>query len=106
MAETEIKERRQTCTDHCSTCGQHFHGLKAFDIHQRNGMCSYQAGEPGRQAISVWTEDGSCSKVKGCWENGQLVRWEYPVTIWQMTPREGDAERLLKLSGQAKARGN
>jgi hypothetical protein len=22
-----------TCTNHCSQCGQHFHSLKAFDIH-------------------------------------------------------------------------
>lgn len=99
---------RQTCTDHCRGCGEHFHGLGAFDLHRRGGEChnpetvvgaagSRKAGIPLLQA---WTHDGSCDKENGCWQDGKRVKWEEGVTVWQVAVSEAQRERLRELGGK------
>lgn len=87
--------RRQTCTDHCATCNQHFHGLKAFDAHlndngERVECCEgwvaiiIDRQQKIRPALQQWTTEGWCELQKGCWADGRRVSWEHPVTIWQV----------------------
>ena len=78
---------RQTCTDHCSTCGRHFHGLGAFDAHRRENTCGAPEtalNTKGRLVLQVWTLDGYCQLTPGCWRDGKRDHWEHPVTIWQV----------------------
>jgi hypothetical protein len=82
--------RAQTCTDHCSACGAHFHGLAAFDKHLKRVNESAKGERPyyelehlsGEDAgLHAWTTSGRCDFAG----NGM------PVTIWQMP---GSAERM------------
>lgn len=76
--------KRMTCTDHCATCGRHFHGLTAFDAHRKDGEClepSEVFSEKGRQKLQAWTEDGWCDKQS--WHDGKRTGWDHPVTVWQ-----------------------
>ncbi len=82
---------RQTCTDHCTACGQHFHGLKAFEYHQQGGQCNSpglvvakRGKREGQPLLQLWTATGSCNKELGCWVNGKILKWIEPVTIWQV----------------------
>lgn len=103
---TEAKERRRTCTDHAVCCGQHFHGLAAFDAHRKDGICrdasevlygvnSKRYGEPVLQA---WTASGSCALETGCYVDGKLDHYVEGVTIWQIAPTPEQAARLRELS--------
>jgi hypothetical protein len=102
---TETKERRRTCIDHCAGCGQHFHGLGAFDAHRKGGYChdplevlygpdSKRSGQPVLQA---WTTDGYCDKERGCWIDGKRDHYVEGVTIWQIASTPEQAAALLKL---------
>lgn len=87
-ADTKLPEgvKRQTCTDHCSTCGRHFHGTGAFDAHRQQGECVEPAeavNSKGAPLLQEWTTDGWCSLTPGCWEEGRKLRYAYPVTVWQ-----------------------
>jgi hypothetical protein len=93
---------RQTCTDHCD-CGQHFHGLKAFDAHfvrlpKRNkwGSKDYDLIHlPGQEVegLQAWTEDGWCDLCDPT---------EHPVTVWQVV--QSPAQKAwLEAQRQAKA---
>lgn len=92
---------RQTCTDHCAGCDQHFHGLGAFDAHRVNDACG-PAGDAkfakgkreGESILQVWTDTGSCDKMPGCWKDGKLNHWDEGVTIWQMSQTEEQKQRL------------
>ncbi len=77
---------RQTCTDHCGGCNQHFHGLKAFDAHRLGMKCTPGAEAIGRKdqpLLQAWTTNGWCSLQTGCRAEGHIVQWLNPVTIWQ-----------------------
>jgi hypothetical protein len=78
---------RKTCTAHCESCGQHFHGKTAYDAHRREGQCLVaavvQAKDSRNWLLQVWTAEGWCSLAKGCRREGKVVNWLYPVTIWQ-----------------------
>jgi hypothetical protein len=88
---------RQTCTDHCSKCGQHFHGLHAFDAHLRRvnegtnylGARSYDLDHVVGSTVGLqpWTTTSHCDFT------GQTE-----VTVWQRIPGAGDAARLAKLA--------
>ena len=82
--------RKQTCTDHCSTCGEHFHAEAAFMAHLDMGKCAplseavYHKGKrQGQPKLQLWTSDGWCQLAKGCYEDGQQVNYLHPVSIWQ-----------------------
>jgi hypothetical protein len=80
---------RQTCTDHCGSCGRHFHGLAAFDCHLVGGECQDPDGvenTKGRKLLRAWTEDGHCELSPGCAVDGQIVKSIHPVCIWQLIP--------------------
>lgn len=97
--QAEAGGRRQTCTDHCGTCGRHFHGLTAFDSHRRAFECLDPAtavSERGRQLLQVWTEDGWCDLDRRCWHGGERVPL-HPVTIWQQW---GDPARFAGARSQ------
>ncbi len=99
---------RQTCTDHCTGCGEHFHGLGAFDLHRRGGEClepmavlgTEGTKREGDHLLQIWTREGSCDKGRGCWDNGKRVRWDKPVTVWQVAVTEVQRERLSGLWGR------
>lgn len=97
---TTNKPKRQTCTDHCSTCGRHFHGLSAFDAHRRESQC-LEPGEAvttkGRQLLQIWTKAGWCELARESWVNGARVPL-HPVTIWQVATTEAQRERLAALN--------
>ena len=57
--------RRQTCTDHCSGCGRHFHSLGAFDAHMgeggsRQGGMTYELAHAVPPGLAPWTLQGVC----------------------------------------------
>lgn len=85
--EAVSKERapaRPTCTDHCSTCSRHFHGLTAFDAHRKDGECIEPLAaisERGKPKLQLWTAAGFCDK--NSWHNGKREGWDHPVEIWQ-----------------------
>ncbi len=81
---------RQTCTDHCGGCNQHFHGLGAFTAHRQAMRCTpgadvtfAQGKKKGQLALQAWTENGYCSLQTGCRAEGKVIKWLNPVTIWQ-----------------------
>jgi hypothetical protein len=94
---------RQTCTDHCSGCGRHFHGLGAFDAHlvrvptprNRWGTRGYELmHESGAEVgLQVWTYAGYCTMT------GEEVE---PVTVWQVIPSSQAAARWARLSQEAR----
>jgi len=95
--------RRQTCTDHCCGCGQHFHGLTAFDAHRVDGICReagevlYGAGKrQGQPILQVWTDEGCCDKEAGCWSEGKRLRYAEGVSIWQIAVTTEQRERLQR----------
>jgi hypothetical protein len=78
----------QTCTDHCRLCGQHFHGIGAYDLHRVGDVAiregpgrrrCVQGGEVrngrGQAALRIWTTTGVCTLGATPREEG--------VTIWQ-----------------------
>ena len=91
------------CTDHC-VCGQHFHGLGAFDAHRREGYCkdasealySGRGERSGQPVLQSWTESGLCDKSPGCYADGKRLDYVYGVTIWQIRPSEKQATWLAK----------
>lgn len=92
--------RRQTCTDHCSECGGHFHGLAAFDAHLhrvREGQnahgarsCELDHLDGATAGLEVWTTDGVC-------ELGRDAP-EQPVTIWRLPLTEAARSRLARMA--------
>ncbi len=88
---------RQTCTDHAVCCDRHFHSLKSFDLHRRGMTCNDPATIPNLQ---IWTENGSCDKMPGCFVNGERVKYIEPVVIWQVKESESDRKRLAALSSR------
>lgn len=84
---------RQTCTDHCSKCGQHFHGLTAFDAHLRrvnegvndHGSRSYDLDHAvgSNVGLQPWTTTGHCDLTD-----------QTGVTIWQRIPSAARARWL------------
>lgn len=99
----------QTCTDHCGRCGRHFHGVGAFDAHRRDGACAdplelaygVDSQRSGRLILQPWTTSGRCSLAAGCYADGRLVRYEEPVTVWQIAQT---AERTAALTALRAAR--
>ena len=94
------KPHKQTCTDHCTTCGRHFHGLKAFDAHRQSGECT----EPltavslkGRQLLQLWTADGWCELARESWDGEKRVPL-HPVDVWQVATTEEQRARLAGLA--------
>jgi hypothetical protein len=91
---------RQTCTDHAACCGRHFNGIRAFDTHRRGGVCNdptllyHEAGTP---VLQVWSNNGYCDKLPGCYRDGVRVRYEHPVTIWQTFKTPVELSRLEHL---------
>jgi len=88
---TETKTRRQTCTDHCAGCNQHFHGLGAFERHRQNGSCALggsavasKGKNVGQPLLQAWTEQGWCALQSGSTRDGVIVNWHHPVPIWQV----------------------
>lgn len=83
---------RQTCTDHCSGCGRHFHGLGAFDAHRvgdfgRDRRC----GDPVECGLEIWTDSGACELV---WPHVDgITVWHLPLSDWA---RQRAAERAGK----------
>lgn len=53
-----------------------------------------RAGQP---ALQVWTHEGACEHVPGCWVNGHRDHYEQPVTIWQVATTEQQREQLAAL---------
>ena len=101
----ERKPPRPTCTDHCTGCGRHFHGLAAFDRHRVDGHCTdpvgllmRSKGGDERPSLQQWTPDGYCDKERGCWEEGKRVRYVHPVTIWQVATTEEQRLALAELN--------
>lgn len=101
-------ERRQTCTHCCSElggCGQHFHGLGAFDAHLQRvheGLNRWDARTyelehlPGQKAgLEAWTEDGWCDLG---------AKDQHPVTIWHLPLTEARQEQLAKMRGEGASR--
>ena len=84
---------RSTCTDHAACCDRHFHGLGAFDLHRKSGVCTPPEDVlvKDRPALQVWTTDGYCRLGKGG------VVSEH-VTIWQKVMTELQREALQKLN--------
>ena len=86
---------KQTCLDHCARCDRHFHGLTAFDLHQRDGECldpssvlyGPDSKRSGDARLQAWTLDGWCNK---------RIRpgWDHPVTIWQVATTEEQRRRM------------
>ena len=89
------KERapaRPTCTWHCAACDRHFHSVNAFDAHRVDGECAepetvlskpsaqYPGGQP---KLALWTAEGHCDKMPGCWIHGVYQHHVSPVEIWQ-----------------------
>ncbi len=99
---------RLTCTSHCANCGEHFHGLGAFDLHRRGGECLNPGAilgaegtkREGTPLLQIWTHDGSCDKEVGCWRDGKRVRWSAPVTVWQVVITDAQRERLSEAWGR------
>lgn len=97
VIEEAPKQRRQSCTDHCGSCGGHFHGLGAFDAHRQNGECvdpAEAANRDGKLLLQVWTEAGSCELSRGAWKDGKRVRWSEPVVVWQKAQTEEQRARM------------
>ena len=101
---TERAPQRQTCTDHATCRDRCFHGLKAFDLHRQGGECLDPAtvairngARAGELALQVWTEEGYCDHLKGCWADGKRVKYEHPRTIYQVATTEVQREGLLRL---------
>lgn len=102
VIDEEAKVHRKTCTDHCATCGEHFHGLGAFDAHRRDGYClppESAANKDGKLLLQMWTEDGSCDHVKGNWKDGRRLRWAEPVVIWQKAITDEQRARMQAAFG-------
>lgn len=84
---SEPRTYAQTCTDHCSSCGEHFHGLGAFDRHLRRSsqrLNGYGAPEynldhvvGAEVGLQAWTTTGRCDLT------GER---QEPVTVWQVIP--------------------
>src|SRR3990167_6574888 len=105
---TEPRTARQTCTSHCASCNRHFSGLGAFDRHRTEDGCAdpesvvYVMGKrAGERQLQIWTEDGSCDKVKGCWVDGKRDHFEEGVVIWQVATTEEQRERMREAFGNA-----
>ncbi len=89
---------RPFCTDHCASCGCHFHGLGAFDLHRQDGECCDPAdvtatdrNSEQHPALQVWTDTGFCR-----WQ-GPSVRVNSPVAIWQVWQSPEHREALARL---------
>lgn len=85
---------RQSCKDHATCCDRHFSSLKAFDLHRPGSVCTDPAAIT---KLAIWTEEGSCKLMKGCYVNGKLVHYEEPVIIWSIAISPEELERLAKL---------
>jgi hypothetical protein len=92
----------KTCTAHCAGCGEHFHGLTAFDAHRADGECqnpatvSYgaKARKSGQLILQPYSTHGFCDKEPGCWVNGKRVKYSQEVTIWQVAMSDEEREKL------------
>lgn len=110
MTTEERATPRPTCTDHCARCGQHFHGLGAFDAHRQDGVCVEPAVEALRRskdgferpALQVWTAEGWCKLWGGCYENGRFIedKQQHPVVIYQVATTEAQREALAVLQSK------
>lgn len=102
------KTLTKTCSSHCRTCGRHFHGDQAFDLHRAfvdpkvpdwsQRVCLDPEGDAdrlldkhGRPKLVRWTDSGVCKIERGMYEPVE------DVTIWHLNPPEGDADRLKGL---------
>jgi len=107
LTESPVRsERKSTCTDHCSACGRHFHGLAAFDAHRVDSACidpSTAENSKGKSLLQVWVTDGFCDKVAGCWVDGRYDHHVHPVTIWQTFKTEAQVEQLASLRSRQAA---
>jgi hypothetical protein len=91
----------QTCTNHCSDCGRHFHGLGAYDRHlKRTNERKNDHGAPEYDLVHVigpdlqpWTTTGRCDLT------GER---QEPVTVWQVVP---DARTLAWLASKRRQDG-
>ncbi len=90
---------RQTCTDHCSFCGGHYHGQGAYDAHLQRfdegpnaqGARSYrlQHADGSEVGLKAWTMDGVCELSRPAQEG---------VTIWQKPLSARDQQRLAQIA--------
>lgn len=87
--------RRQMCTNHCSTCGMHFNGLAAFDLHlHRVNEGKNQWNSPTYDLehslgdLELWTSDGYCDLT------GDLL---HPIPIWRKPLTDADRLRFGKM---------
>lgn len=88
---------KQTCTYHCSECGQHFHGLGAYDAHlvrtpNRDAPTrSYDLNHEAGLAVGLrpWTRTGTCELT------GQTLE---PVLVWQLIPTAEAVQRWGRLT--------
>ncbi len=95
--------KRQTCTDHCSGCGRHFHGLAAFDAHllrvneglNAQGARSYELEHQDGAAAGLeeWTAEGWCELA--------ATEPQHPVTIWRRPQTEAERVRLARMAEKA-----
>jgi len=49
-------------------------------------------------SLQQWTPEGFCDKMRGCWEDGRRIRYEHPVTIWQVATTEEQRLALAALN--------
>jgi hypothetical protein len=86
-----------TCTYHCSTCGQHFHSLAAFDRHRVGSLdASIPVGsEHGRRCLhpldvqrangEAYFEPLTTSGECRMYDDGAQTNVEHGVTVWALS---------------------
>jgi hypothetical protein len=98
-----------TCKAHCATCGRHFGGERAFDLH-RTGDYGSNDPETRRRCVSpldldpprleVLSDDGWC-EISGEWDEDERGRPQpttlHPVTVWSQAISDATRARLAHL---------
>lgn len=102
---------RVTCKAHCASCGRHFSGTSAFDLH-RTG--DYGSNDPETRRRCVSPLDLDPSRLEVLSENGwceisgehnyddakgyDVPRVLHPVTVWSQAISDANRARLASLS--------
>jgi hypothetical protein len=89
-----------TCTNHCGSCGLHFHSVKAFDAHRQGDFasndpvlgrhCVHPLDMDGR--LVALTGDGVCRMYEDASRPGEGVQRQ--VTIWTLAGFEERSRQL------------
>jgi hypothetical protein len=88
------------CTNHCTTCGRHFHSLEAFDAHRTGDHREPLGSEAGRRCIApIECVDGHGEpKLVPLAENGVCrlgdAGAEIGVTVWTQAGYESKIAHL------------